>query len=262
MKYYKIISRLFLTPLLLVILSFQVIAQTDTKTVYVNKGVKKLKPVEGIEFVNVDKNPRVNPEVNFLATYMMKNIKINKLNKDSLKGNMAIVRFNVSEEGKVKNVKFIKRVEPSVDNQIKELLESLPDYTPGEKNGQKVTVQQVVTIPISKIKRPKKMTPLKGGMWSAEFPTGNELLPHYIAGQLKYPKGAAEEKIQGRVVLTFTISKLGEIVDIETKKSVSPECDAEAIRVVKEMPNWLPALEDGEPVFIDYTLPIVFRLNR
>ena len=93
------------------------------------------------------------------------------------------------------------------------------------------------------------------------FPGGEELLVKYIARNTNYPESARINKIQGQVVVKFCITKKGKITGYEIVKSVSPDLDAEALRVVKTLQRFEPARKDGEPVTSWYYLPITFTLR-
>lgn len=83
----------------------------------------------------------------------------------------------------------------------------------------------------------------------------------YIARALKYPEDARENNIQGKVVVLFTVDTIGKIDDIRVVKSAHPLLDAEAVRVVKGMPQWRPAYFQGKPVNTRNSLPLVFKLG-
>lgn len=93
------------------------------------------------------------------------------------------------------------------------------------------------------------------------FPGGIEAMKEYIARQLKYPELEAENGVEGRVVLRFKVTATGEITDIEVLRSVSDECDKEAIRLVKMMPRWIPGKQGGKAVAVYYVLPVRFSLK-
>lgn len=93
-----------------------------------------------------------------------------------------------------------------------------------------------------------------------QFPLGSGGLFLYLSSKINYPEEALKKNIQGRVVLTYVVERDGSISDIQVVKSVSPECDKEAIRVVGSMPKWIPAEQNGSKVRVRYTLPITFRL--
>jgi protein TonB len=94
-----------------------------------------------------------------------------------------------------------------------------------------------------------------------QFPGGEKMLFSYLNKNVRYPAGAQQNKIQGRVVTQFVVDAEGEIVDLEVVKSVNWDLDAEALRVIIKMPNWIPGIQDGEKVRVKYTMPINFRLQ-
>ena len=92
-----------------------------------------------------------------------------------------------------------------------------------------------------------------------EFPGGMSGLMEYLRDNLKYPVKAKEKKIEGRVTAAFVVSRDGSIRDVQIVRGVDPDLDAEAIRVIKSMPNWKPGKQRGKNVAVKYTLPINFR---
>lgn len=95
----------------------------------------------------------------------------------------------------------------------------------------------------------------------AEFPGGQRKLMEYLKKNVKYPKLALDKSIEGRVLVKFTIKKDGTIDDIRVIKGVDSILDEEAIRVVKNMPKWIPAQHNGKDVNSTFMLPISFRLG-
>lgn len=94
------------------------------------------------------------------------------------------------------------------------------------------------------------------------FPDGDKAMMDFIGKNVVYPKSAQEKKKEGRVVCTFVVERDGSIVEPRILKSVDPELDVEAIRVVEMMPKWNPGMQRGKAVRVQYTLPIMFRLNK
>ncbi len=94
-----------------------------------------------------------------------------------------------------------------------------------------------------------------------KFPGGTAGLMKYLARSIKYPTIAQKNKEQGRVIIKMVVGKDGSLSDIKVLRSVSPSLDAEAIRVVGNMPKWEPGQQRGQAVAVEYTLPIVFRLQ-
>lgn len=95
-----------------------------------------------------------------------------------------------------------------------------------------------------------------------QFPGGTSELMRYLGTNIKYPTIAAENGIEGRVTLKFVVSKDGSISNIQVLRSLDPSCDKEAIRVVKGMPKWIPGMQNGHPVPVYFTLPVLFKLQR
>lgn len=93
------------------------------------------------------------------------------------------------------------------------------------------------------------------------FPGGREELFKYLAYNVRYPIDAAENKIEGRVLVTFVVEHDGSISNVNVANSVYPSLDKESIRVVSGMPKWIPGKANGKTVRVKYTIPITFRLN-
>jgi len=97
----------------------------------------------------------------------------------------------------------------------------------------------------------------------AEYPGGSKKMGEFLQSNLHYPDFALDMGLGGRCYVRFVISKTGEVSNVTVKRGVAfcEECDAEAIRVVKSMPNWIPGMNDGKPVNMWYNLPIKFTPN-
>ena len=95
-----------------------------------------------------------------------------------------------------------------------------------------------------------------------QFPGGQGVMMKYLAANIKYPASAVKAKKQGRVIVAFVIQKDGSVTNARIVRSVDPELDAEALRIVKAMPNWTPGTQDGKPVDVNYTIPVVFSLYK
>lgn len=95
-----------------------------------------------------------------------------------------------------------------------------------------------------------------------QFPGGREVLMKYLAANIKYPASAVKGKKEGRVIVTFIVQKDGSITHAKIVRSIDPELDAEALRVVKGMPKWTPGTQLGKPVSVKYTLPVKFSLQK
>ncbi len=95
----------------------------------------------------------------------------------------------------------------------------------------------------------------------AEFKGGQTAMISYLVNAIKYPEAAQNAGVEGKVVVEFTVNADGTLSDFKVVKSVSPELDAEALRVIKAMPAWSPAIVDGKTVACSYVLPVSFKLQ-
>jgi periplasmic protein TonB len=93
------------------------------------------------------------------------------------------------------------------------------------------------------------------------FPGGDAGLYKYLGENIKYPPVARENGIQGRVYVTFVVNEQGKISDPKVMRGIGGGCDEEALRVVRNMPDWKVGKQNGRPVKVQYTLPVVFNLK-
>ncbi|MBR1889221.1 MAG: energy transducer TonB [Alloprevotella sp.] len=95
----------------------------------------------------------------------------------------------------------------------------------------------------------------------ATYPGGEAALIAFVNSNTVYPEIAQEQEVQGTVVLRFKVDKDGSVSDVKVKKSLTKECDAEAIKVVKKLKRFIPAKSQGHPVAVWFTLPVRFQLR-
>ena len=95
-----------------------------------------------------------------------------------------------------------------------------------------------------------------------EFPGGQQAMYKWLGDHINYPPVAAEEGVQGKVIVEFVVSKTGAVENVRVLRGRHPALDKEAIRVVKAMPNWNPGRNNGNPVKVTYTLPVTFKLQQ
>ena len=106
-------------------------------------------------------------------------------------------------------------------------------------------------VPFSDIER----KPTFGGGDANSFAT-------WVAGQIKYPEKAKNDKVQGRVMIQFTIGSDGAVTDPVVLRGLSEEINAEALRVIALSPQWTPGYDaSGKAVPVTFTIPVVFKLQ-
>jgi len=93
------------------------------------------------------------------------------------------------------------------------------------------------------------------------YPNGQRGINEHIAKTTRYPRQAMADNIQDKVFVEFIVEKDGSLSHIRILESVSPELDAEALRVIGSLDRFHPGFKDGEPVRILYKQPINFKLR-
>lgn len=94
-----------------------------------------------------------------------------------------------------------------------------------------------------------------------EYPGGMKELFKFLQDNVKYPESAMKKNVQGRVIVQFVVEKDGTPTEFNVVRSVAPDLDAEALRVMKAMSKWKPGMQKGEPVRVKYTVPVSFQLQ-
>ncbi len=94
-----------------------------------------------------------------------------------------------------------------------------------------------------------------------EYPGGVFALMKFVSDNLRYPEKAMADSVQGRVLVQFVVNKQGKVVSPEIVRSVSPEIDEEALRVVSLLDGFTPGTVGGKPVNVHFMLPMTFRLT-
>ena len=94
-----------------------------------------------------------------------------------------------------------------------------------------------------------------------QFPGGDEALIKYLSSHINYPPMAADNNIQGRVVVAFVVDKTGKVGEVNVVRSVDKDLDREAVRVCKSLPKFVPGRQNGQPVSVWFTLPGTFKLQ-
>ncbi|MFD2785982.1 energy transducer TonB [Hymenobacter rubripertinctus] len=93
------------------------------------------------------------------------------------------------------------------------------------------------------------------------FPGGQQALLSYIGRSIRYPGKALKERRQGRVFVTFAVDETGRVRDTRVAEGISPELDAEALRVLRGLPRFEPGQQNGEVVPVYFTVPVTFSIK-
>lgn len=158
---------------------------------------------------------------------------------------------NVTEENEMKSQTELN--ETKVDISIK-TVEGVND-----KNAVDVAELTKHKVVIQEEKQEKPLTVVEQ---MPQFPGGDAEMMKFLYAGIKYPTVAAENGIQGRVVVRFVVGKDGAVSDVQVVRPLDPSLDKEAVRVVRTMPKWVPGKQNGRNVAVYYTLPVTFKLQN
>lgn len=127
--------------------------------------------------------------------------------------------------------------------------------------------EHATVVIVDKVTENSQAPEIKGQIYDncdvmPEYPGGAAAMYGFMAKNMKYPEAAFKNEVQGRVVIKFVVTSDGTLTDFSVAKSVSPELDAEALRVVKLFPKFTPGTIDGKPVNVYYSIPVMFKLNN
>lgn len=112
-----------------------------------------------------------------------------------------------------------------------------------------------------KVEAPKEDIEKKIFTFAEQQPTFKGNVQAWLTSHLNYPASAAENNIQGKVVVKFVVGRDGSVSRAEVVRGVDPALDREALRVVNSMPKWNPGMNNGQPANVWFQLPITFKLN-
>jgi TonB family protein len=94
-----------------------------------------------------------------------------------------------------------------------------------------------------------------------EPPGGPQGLDDYLRDNVKYPAEARYNNVAGKVLVTFVVGTDGQVRDARVEQGIGAGCDKEAVQVISRMPAWTPGRQNGQPVSVQYTVPVTFPPN-
>ena len=252
---------------------------------------------DSVVFQVVEEMPDFPGGMKALMDYLSKNVKYPAEAHAIGAQGRVIVSFTVKKDGSIADTKVERSVNPYLDKEAMRVIAAMPKWQPGKQRGEAVNVRFTVPVAfrLSDPELPKAeeikqsdldevvvvgygpqedSTPGAVGVKGEnadqaftvvetmpKFPEGQAGLMRYLARSIKYPVIAQKNKEQGRVIIQMIIGTDGSLSNVKVLRSVSPSLDAEAIRVVGNMPKWEPGMQKGQAVPVKYTLPITFRLQ-
>ncbi|MCF8246355.1 MAG: M56 family metallopeptidase [Saprospiraceae bacterium] len=213
-----------------------------------------------------------------MMAYLISHVKFPKEAKEKGFTGLVVAKFVVNMDGSIYDVDILKGGEGGTGEEVMRVIRAMPKWIPGKQDGKPVRTELKLPVrfaldgdpPKTEASKPLTLDDLDEMpvMAGCEDKTGDERkscsnakLMQAIFGNIKYPAEAREKGVQGMVVVKFIIEKDGSVTNPEIVKSVGSGCDEEVLRVVGQMPNWVPGKKDGKPVAVSFTLPVKFKLD-
>jgi len=205
--------------------------------------------VAGVEFIDVNVDQEI-PEENQIRE--LENIPPPPLLKETVQFTPPVI----TRDEDVRDEDLMLTQQELTDNQVDISVATVEGVKEGGVDIADLQDHKVV------VEEPKKPEIFSHVEVPPSFPGGEAELMKWLQNNMNYPVVAAEQGIQGRVILRFVVGPDGTVGNVEVQRSLDPSCDKEAVRVVQRMPKWIPGRQNGNPVFVYYTLPVLFRLQN
>ena len=231
-------------------------------------------------YISAEKNPAYPGGQKGLEQFKMKKLKYpSKAKKAGFEGTVQ-VNFIIEKDGNLSHIRIATGASPSLDAEALRITKSIPVWQPGMENGHPVrfaygtsfnfllnpdkfeeisAIGSSVPASMNNSKTDEE-TPFVVVEEMPLFPGGDRELLEFIAVNTKYPENAKANNIQGRVIVRFCVTKTGGVNRISILRGVNYELDAEAVRVVSELPQFNPGKQGGKAVNVWYMVPITFTL--
>jgi TonB family protein len=171
----------------------------------------------------------------------------------------------IETDGKVTNPSIISGIGGGCDEEVLRVAALMPNWKPAMKDGKPVRTS--VILPISfklsngddDSEQDQIFTVVEN---SPQFTGGDEARVAYLQKAISYPEQARKDKIEGTVYVTFVIEKDGKISNAKVLRGIGGGCDEVALNAIQNMPTWIPGKQRGEPVRVQFNMPIKFTLDN
>ena len=207
-----------------------------------------------------------------MVKFLQENIQYPQFEMDHKIEGRVVVGFVVNEDGSLSDINIKRRVSPGIDAEAMRVVSLMPHFRCGRQQGRAVKVNFVLPImfkladeavveavvqeaPVAEEPRIYKFVEQM-----PSYPGGEKELNAFIQRNMQYPAMERENDIQGRVYYKFVINEDGSLSELVLLRSVSPGLDKEARRLIMLLPKFMPGKQQGKPVKVEFTLPIIFKL--
>ncbi|MEN6588587.1 MAG: energy transducer TonB [Proteiniphilum sp.] len=202
---------------------------------------------------------------------------------------LVVYTFVVEKDGTLSNFNIIHRADSLLNEEALRILQNMPPWRPARHKGEIVRAESYVPM-YFRLNKNARVASGRTGASSAsatakayaktdpgiiensdiytivdkmpQYATGETGLGKFISHNIRYPREALQEGIEGRILCSFIIAADGSVSNIEVVEGLNPSLDNEAIRVLGLMPKWIPGENGGEKVNVKCLLPIDFTIDE
>ena len=225
---------------------------------------KKISKSDDIS-VKVDKQPEFPGGDEARTIYLNNNIIYPvEAQKKGIQGRV-IIGFVVEKNGSITSPHIIRSVDSLLDQATIDVINSMPKWIPGEFNNEIVRAKFILPISFKlygeqndKIKKISESDEIYAEVdKQPEFPGGDEARKKYLNENIRFPEQEGCG-MPGRTIVSFIVEKDGSLTNLQVIRGLDPSLDKEALRVIENMPKWIPGERNGEIVRVKFVLPIGF----
>lgn len=230
---------------------------------------------EEMGFIIAEEEPTFPGGIDSLMNFITQNLEYPEIARINKIEGRVFLTFMIEKDGSLSNIKILRDIGYGCGDAAIKVVEKMPKWNPAKLRGKTVGVQYnlPVTFSLKDLKK-KQADNISEKVEEDEsdlifmkvdeepsFPGGEEGLRNYLSENIKYSNVAKNGDIQGKVFVAFVVEKDGSLSNIRLIRDIGGGCGAEAVRVVKNMPKWIPGKQRGKAVRVQYNLPIVFALE-
>lgn len=200
---------------------------------------------------------------------------------------LVVYTFVVEKDGSLSNFNIIHKADPLLNEEALRILMNMPAWRPARHKGEVVRSETYVPMYFKLNKNAQKQFTTNTSSSATarayaktdvsilenneiftivdkmpEYEYGESGLSKFIAHNIRYPREALQQGIEGRILCSFIVGNEGSITNIEVVNGLSQDLDDEAIRVLGLMPKWIPGENNGEKVNVKCLLPIDFTIDE
>ena len=178
-----------------------------------------------------------------------------------------IVQFTVDENGDVRDAQVLRGAGAGLDEEAIRAISEHAEFTPGRQDGKPVAVRLSIPIVFKLNNESKALSVQSQSLEQQDHYVVVEQMPELIGGlsaiqaKVRYPEIARKANVEGRVIVQLIVDENGNVRDPEILRGAGAGLDEEAIRVISEHAEFTPGRQDGKPIAVRLSIPIVFKLN-